>query len=123
MLLVVDQPPVVEVGNPVGAGQVQDVVRCCVMAPTWPEGHAKVCVSLLGAGATHAAAQVLAVVTQSPVVEVGDPVGAGQVQVVVRCWVMPPSCPLGHAKVWLSVDGAGAAQAGAQVLLVCVQLP
>ena len=65
---------------PVGAGQdaarvcVRRSCRVCVMAPTWPDGHASVCdavrvsvfVCVLGFGNAHAVVQVLETVVHGP---------------------------------------------------------
>jgi len=74
---------VLDTGDPVAAGQVQEVVRvpfstrlrCCQCSPTWPAGQPTLWLSAgaareiandVGAGATHAGAQVLLLVVQGP---------------------------------------------------------
>lgn len=122
----------VGVSCPVGQAMVWLVVRVSEL----------VCVD--GVGSTHCGAQVLLVVVHGAVsvqavqaphgVQLTEPVGAGQEAVRVRVrysgrdWSIWPSCPLGHARVWVlvrfsvsvSVDGDGTTQFGAQVLLVVV---
>lgn len=91
VLLVVVQPLPLDTAEPVGAGQDQVMVCCCVMLPVSPEGQPSDCVTVDGAGITHCGAHVLLMVLQPLTLDTAEPVGAGQDQDVVCCCVMPPN--------------------------------
>ncbi|MPS34668.1 MAG: hypothetical protein E2593_05110 [Stenotrophomonas sp.] len=73
--------------------------------------------TLVGAGAVQVAAQVLDTTVQADVLDTGEPVAEGHVQLVVWDSVITPLWPEGQGvDVRVAVVAAGATQAFAQVL-------
>lgn len=68
VLLMTNHGEVVEVGAAAGLAQSHVVVRCSVMTPVVPAGHGVVVrVSVVEAGGTHSATQVLTLLRVAPV--------------------------------------------------------